>query len=123
MTPIGAVHLLSLRLRGYSVSPLFVRLDADWDEVAPQWWLRRGYSVGDWWLHSPEILIGSKVPIARLDLRAVGGMSVIAVQHGGSEERMTQLCARLFACGAKSVISVSGQSVMAMSDGGRKIAA
>ena len=118
----GADYLFALRSRGLSVPDLVVRLDTDEDQQAPSWWLERGYSAGDWWLYEPEILIRPKEPIYRLDLKAVIGLTVTAVQEGESDERFGQLIDRLFAFGVESVLAV-GESVAVITDGGRRIAA
>lgn len=118
----GADFLFALRSRHLSVPDLVVRLDTDEDQQAPSWWLERGYSAGDWWLYEPEILIRKNEPIYRLDLKALTGMSVTLVQHGESDERFSQLIDRLFVFGVESVLAV-GDSVMVVTDGGRKIAA
>ena len=122
MTPFGAQFLTSLRQHRMSVPSLIVRLDCE-PEPVPSWWLARGYSAGDWWLYAPEIVVEAAQPIYRLDLRAVAGMTVTAVQHGTNDERFGQLIDRLFACGAAAVHAVRGDSVTVITDGGRRIAA
>lgn len=119
MTPHGAQYLAALRQRGLSVPMIFVRLDAEADR-APSWWR---YGDFDWWQCEPEIVVTKGQSVFRLDLLCVAGMTVVAMQHGESDERMNQLIDRLFACGAETVLAVAGESVVVVTDGGRRLVA
>lgn len=119
MIPAGAEHLIRLRSHGLTVPFLIVRLDAEPERV-PSWWR---YDPTVWWSYEPEIVVRKRDPIPRLELACCAGMTVTAVQHGDSAERLQKLLDRLFACGAETVLAVLGSSVMVVSDEGRRIAA